>query len=96
MESVGDRAVATALRKLLPLIVLMHVIAYVDRLNISFAKDQLSDDLALSDTAFGLASGIFFLGFVIFQIPSNLILYRLGARRWLSTIMIAWGTASPS
>src|SRR5215216_4207783 len=52
MESVGERAVATALRKLLPLIVLMHIIAYVDRLNISFAKDQLSDELALSATAF--------------------------------------------
>src|SRR5215216_2444364 len=91
MESVGYRAVATALRKLLPLIVLMHVIAYVDRLNISFAKDQLSDDLALSATAFGLASGIFFLGFVLFQVPSNLILHRVGARRWLGTIMIAWG-----
>ena len=91
MESVGDRAVSTALRKLLPLIVLMHVIAYVDRLNISFAKDQLTDDLGLSATAFGLASGIFFLGFVLFQVPSNLILHRVGARRWLATIMIAWG-----
>jgi len=91
METVGERAVATALRKLLPLIVLMHVIAYVDRLNISFAKDQLSDELALSATAFGLASGIFFLGFVLFQVPSNLILHRIGARRWLATIMVVWG-----
>src|SRR3712207_4628827 len=94
MDTVGERAVATALRKLLPLIVLMHVIGYVDRLNIAFAKDQLSDDLALSATAFGLASGIFFLGFVLFQVPSNLILHRVGARRWLGTIMIAWGIAA--
>jgi len=91
MESVGDRAVATALRKLLPLIVLMHVIAWVDRLNISFAHEQLETDLALSSTAFGLASGIFFVGYVLFQVPSNLVLHRLGARRWLGTIMIAWG-----
>ena len=91
MDGTGDRAVSTALRKLLPLIVLMHVIGYVDRLNIAFAKDQLSDDLALSATAFGLASGIFFVGFVVFQVPSNLILHRVGARRWLGTIMIAWG-----
>src|SRR5829696_5907924 len=91
MDGVGDRAVATALRKLLPLIVLMHVIGYVDRLNIAFAKDQLSDELALSATAFGLASGIFFLGFVLFQVPSNLILHRIGARRWLATIMVVWG-----
>jgi MFS family permease len=94
MENVGDRAVATALRKLLPLIVLMHVIAWIDRLNISFAHDQLETDLALSSTAFGLASGIFFVGFVIFQVPSNLILHRLGARRWLGIIMIAWGTVA--
>lgn len=94
MEPVGERAVRTALRKLLPLIVLMHVIGYIDRLNIAFAKDQLTDDLALSATAFGLASGIFFLGFVLFQVPSNLILHRVGARRWLGTIMIAWGIAA--
>src|ERR671920_2654652 len=94
MENLGDRAIATALRKLLPPIVLMHVIAWIDRLNISFAHDQLSDDLALSSTAFGLASGIFFVGFVIFQVPSNLILHRVGARRWLATIMIAWGIAA--
>ncbi len=94
MENVGDRAVATALRKLLPLIVLMHVIAYVDRLNISFAHDQISEDLALSGTAFGLASGIFFLGFVMFQVPSNLILHRLGARRWLAIIMVTWGVCA--
>ena len=94
MESVDDRAVATALRKLLPLIVLMHVIAWVDRLNISFAHDQLEQDLALSSTAFGLASGIFFVGYVLFQVPSNLVLHRLGARRWLGTIMIAWGVVA--
>jgi MFS family permease len=94
MDGTGERAVATALRKLLPLIVLMHVIGYVDRLNIAFAKDQLSDDLALSATAFGLASGIFFLGFVVFQVPSNLILHKVGARRWLGTIMIAWGVCA--
>ena len=94
MENVGDRAVATALRKLLPLIVLMHVIAWVDRLNISFAHDQLETDLALSSTAFGLASGIFFVGYVVFQVPSNLILHRIGARRWLGTIMIVWGVVA--
>jgi MFS family permease len=78
----------------MPLIVLMHVIAWIDRLNISFAHDQLETDLALSSTAFGLASGIFFVGFVVFQVPSNLILHRLGARRWLAIIMVAWGTVA--
>jgi MFS transporter, ACS family, tartrate transporter len=94
METLGERAVATALRKLMPLIVLMHVIAWIDRLNISFAHDQLETDLALSSTAFGLASGIFFVGFVLFQVPSNLILHGFGARRWLATIMVAWGTVA--
>src|SRR3712207_1036113 len=75
----------------MPLLVLMHVIAYLDRLNIAFAEDQLSDDLALSATAFGLASGIFFVGYVLFEVPSNLILYRVGTRLWMARIMITWG-----
>ena len=91
MGGVGERAVGLALRRLMPLLVLMHVIAYLDRLNIAFAEDQLSEDLALSATAFGLASGIFFVGYVLFEVPSNLILYRVGTRIWMARIMITWG-----
>jgi MFS family permease len=90
---VGD-AVAAAFRRLLPLLVAMHVIAYLDRLNITFAETQLTEDLALSASMFGLAAGIFFLPYVIFEIPSNLALHRVGARRWMARIMISWGVAA--
>ena len=85
------RAVALAFRRLLPLLVLMHVIAYADRVNITFAETEISKDLALSATVFGLAAGIFFASYVILEIPSNLVLHRVGARVWMGRIMISWG-----
>lgn len=85
------RAVALAFRRLLPLLVLMHVIAYADRVNITFAETEISDDLALSATVFGLAAGIFFASYVVLEIPSNLVLHRVGARVWMGRIMITWG-----
>ena len=64
----------------------MHVIAYADRVNITFAETELTQDLAISSTVFGLAAGIFFAGYVIFEIPSNLVLHRVGARRgWVGS-----------
>jgi MFS transporter, ACS family, tartrate transporter len=69
----------------------MHVIAYADRVNITFAETEITNDLAISSTVFGLAAGIFFLSFVVFEIPSNLLLHRFGARLWLGRIMISWG-----
>jgi ACS family tartrate transporter-like MFS transporter len=85
------RAVALAFRRLLPLLVLMHVIAYADRVNITFAETEISNDLALSATVFGLAAGIFFASYVVLEIPSNLVLHRVGARVWMGRIMISWG-----
>ena len=70
--------------------------AYLDRVNVSFAQLQLEDDLGFSDTIFGLGAGVFSLGYVAFGMPSNLILERVGARRWLSAIMITWGLISAS
>jgi MFS transporter, ACS family, tartrate transporter len=72
------------------------VVAYLDRVNVSFAQLQLEDDLGFSDTIFGLGAGIFSLGYVIFGVPSNLALERFGARRWLAGIMIVWGVISAS
>ena len=72
------------------------MVAYLDRVNVSFAQLQLEDDLGFSDTIFGLGAGIFSLGYVIFGIPSNLLLERFGARRWLAAIMITWGLLSAS
>ena len=69
----------------------MHVIAYADRVNITFAETEITNDLAISSTVFGLAAGIFFLSYVALEIPSNLILHRVGARLWMGRIMISWG-----
>jgi MFS family permease len=87
----SDRAVALAFRRLLPVLVLMHVIAYADRVNITFAETEITDDLGISSTVFGLAAGIFFASYVALEIPSNLALHRFGARRWMGRIMISWG-----
>jgi ACS family tartrate transporter-like MFS transporter len=69
----------------------MHVIAYADRVNITFAETEIRSDLELSATVFGLAAGIFFLSYVALEIPSNLVLHRVGARLWMGRIMISWG-----
>lgn len=87
----GDRAARLAMLRLMPLLIGMNVIAYLDRLNITFAETQLSRDLALSASQFGLAAGIFFAGYLLFEIPSNLVLARVGARRWFARIMLTWG-----
>lgn len=69
---------------------LAWLFAYIDRVNIGFAKLQMASDLKFSDAAYGLGAGIFFLGYFLFEIPSNLILHRVGARRWIARIMITW------
>ncbi|MGW5642976.1 MFS transporter [Saccharopolyspora sp. NPDC003752] len=93
-ESLIDRGVALAKRRLIPVLVLMYVISYLDRLNLSYAEPSISRTLELSATVFGAAAGAFFLGYALLEVPSNLILYRLGARRWLARIMITWGAVS--
>ena len=85
---------ARVTRRLIPFAFLCYVIAYIDRVNIGFAKEALQRDLGLSNTQFGFGAGLFFLGYCAFEIPSNLILERVGARRWIARIMIGWGLAS--
>ncbi|ONG54784.1 MFS transporter [Pseudoroseomonas deserti] len=80
--------------RIMPLLVLCYVIAYLDRVNVGFAKLQMSTDLAFSETVFGLGAGIFFLGYFFFEVPSNIILHRVGARMWIARIMITWGVLS--
>src|SRR5689334_14920736 len=81
-------------RRLIPFAFVCYVVAYVDRVNIGFAASALQRDLGLSATEFGLGAGLFFLGYCLFEIPSNLILVRVGARRWMARIMIVWGIVS--
>lgn len=94
--SLERRAVAKATRRLIPFLFAIYIVAYLDRVNVSFAQLQLEEDLGFSDTIFGLGAGIFSLGYVVFGVPSNLMLERFGARRWLAAIMITWGLLSAS
>ncbi|KLJ14708.1 MFS transporter [Pseudomonas plecoglossicida] len=82
--------------RLIPFLFICYVFAYLDRVNIGFAKLQMLDELKFSETIYGLGAGIFFLGYFIFEVPSNIILHRVGARRWIARIMISWGILSAS
>jgi len=90
----ADAALSKARRKLIPFLSLLYVVAYLDRINVGFASLQMNRELGLSESAFGLGAGLFFLGYSIFEVPSNLILERVGARLWISRIMISWGIAA--
>ncbi|MFM0286124.1 MFS transporter [Paraburkholderia megapolitana] len=81
-------------KRLVPLLMLCYVVAYLDRVNVGFAKLQMTTDLNLSDAVYGLGAGIFFLGYFVFEIPSNVILHRVGARVWIARIMASWGVIS--
>jgi ACS family tartrate transporter-like MFS transporter len=80
--------------RIIPFVFLSYVVAYVDRVNIGFAADALERDLGLSHTQYGIGAGLFFLGYCLFEVPSNILLDRVGARRWIARIMIGWGLAS--
>jgi len=80
--------------RLIPFLFSCYVLAYLDRVNIGFAKLQMLNDLKLSDTVYGLGAGIFFLGYFFFEAPSNIILSKIGARTWIARIMVSWGIIS--
>ena len=80
--------------RLLPFLLLLYIVAWIDRVNIGVAALQMKPDLGLSDTVFGFGAGIFFAGYFLFEVPSNLILVRVGARFWIARIMITWGILS--
>ncbi len=80
--------------RLLPFLLVLYVAAYLDRINVGFAALQMKRDLGFSDAAYGLGASLFFIGYFLFEIPSNLVLERVGARRWISRIMITWGVVS--
>lgn len=80
--------------RLLPLLMLCYTLAYLDRINVGFAKLQMLNDLDLSETAYGIGAGIFFVGYILFGLPSNLLVHRIGARRWIAGTMIIWSLLS--
>ncbi|WP_250453026.1 MFS transporter [Caballeronia sp. ATUFL_M2_KS44] len=89
-----DRAYSKAAWRLLPFLFLCYVAAYLDRVNVGFAKLQMLSDLGFSDTVYGLGAGIFFIGYFLFEVPSNIIMHRVGARLWIARIMITWAVIS--
>src|SRR5215210_2368277 len=87
-----DRARAKAYRRLIPLLFLCYVIAYVDRTNVSIAKLTMTKDLpGFTNAVFGLGSGVFFIGYFLLEIPGTLIVEKWSARKWISRIMVSWG-----
>ncbi|SSC23175.1 Major Facilitator Superfamily protein, partial [Klenkia terrae] len=85
------RVVRKVAVRLIPFLGLAYFLNYVDRTNIGFAKLTMSADLGLTETMFGLASGLFFIGYLLFEVPSNIALHRFGARRWIARILVTWG-----
>ena len=80
--------------RLIPLLLLCYIVAYLDRVNVGFAKLQMAGDLGFSDAVYGLGAGMFFIGYFFFEVPSNIILHRVGARVWIARIMVTWGIVS--
>ncbi|HEX3356802.1 MAG TPA: MFS transporter [Tepidisphaeraceae bacterium] len=89
-----DRIIATIIRRLMPFLCLLFIVNYLDRTNVAMAKLQMLADTGISNRTYGLASGMFFIGYFIFEVPSNLILQRVGARIWITRIMLTWGLIS--
>lgn len=96
--AIGSAAERAVIRKvgwrLLPFLTFLYIIAYLDRVNVGFAALTMNEDIGLSNTAYGLGAGIFFVGYLLFELPSNLALQRFGARRWIARIMLSWGLVS--
>ncbi|MFZ0744624.1 MAG: MFS transporter [Terracidiphilus sp.] len=90
----SDRAVARALKRLAPFLMLMYVVSFLDRANISFAKQALHTSVGISEKAYALAAGIFFISYSLCGFPSNLILHKIGAKVWLAVLMVSWGLVS--
>jgi D-galactonate transporter len=80
--------------RIMPILFVSYIIAYLDRVNVGFAKLQMLGDLKFSESVYGLGAGIFFLGYFLFEVPSNLILHRLGARVWICRVLVTWGIVS--
>ena len=89
-----DCVYARITRRVAPLIFVAYVVAYLDRVNVGFAKLGMLADLGFSETVYGLGAGVFFIGYFLFEVPSNLILHRIGARIWIARIMVSWGVIS--
>lgn len=93
-DAAAQRAIHKAAWRLIPLLCIAYIISYIDRTNVGFAALTMNPDLGLTPEQFGFAAGMFFVGYCIFEIPSNVALQRFGARKWLARIMVTWGLAA--
>ena len=89
-----ERIYAKVTMRIVPLLFLCYLAAYLDRVNVGFAKLQMLEELGFSDLVYGFGAGIFFLGYVLFEVPSNVIMHRVGARLWIARIMLTWSVIS--
>jgi MFS transporter, ACS family, tartrate transporter len=96
MDEVEAVVVRTLTWRLVTFLFLLYVVAYLDRINLGFAALQMQRQLAFTDTVYGFGAGVFFAGYFFFQVPSNLMLERVGARRWIAVLMVTWGIISAS
>ncbi|CDY77082.1 Nitrate/nitrite transporter [Caballeronia glathei] len=96
VDEVEEQLYRKVMRRILPLLLLCYVVAYLDRVNVGFAKLQMIDDLGMSDSIYAIGASIFFWGYFLFEMPSNLLLHKYGARFWIARIMVTWGIVSSS
>ncbi len=93
-STIGASAVQKATRRLVPFLLLLYVVAWLDRVNVGFAGLQMNRDLGFDSAVYGFGAGVFFLTYALCEVPSNLVLHRVGARRWIARIMVTWGILS--
>ncbi len=94
MDELEHRAINKVFNRFIPFLMVCYFVAFLDRVNLGFAALQMNESLRFSSTVFGFGAGVFFLGYILLEVPSSFIQYRIGARRWISRIMFTWGLAS--
>ncbi len=82
--------------RLIPVLLGLYIIAYLDRVNVTFAQDKLESDLGFSGAVYGFGAGVFFIAYFFLEVPSNLALHKFGARKWIARIMLTWGSSRPA
>jgi MFS family permease len=87
-------ATRRALRHILPFVLLMYILAFLDRVNVGFAKEAFQTDTGIGNAAFAMGAGLFFIGYALFETPSNIVMHRIGAKLWMARIMVTWGVIS--
>ncbi len=94
MDALERRTIAKVTARMVPFLIVCYFVAYLDRVNVGFAALTMNQDIGLSQTAFGFGAGVFFISYIFFEVPSNLFLERVGARKWIARIMFSWGIVS--